>query len=162
KAVTELQANFSSLSDQVSTQLTNLSSKFSDTTRVVRDTTRRAAVDLETAQTELQRHAKALPETAKQSATAMRRALQDQLSALDALSDLSTRHAYTSSVSVPAEQRSEPPVREQAPAPHDAAFSARQSYDYGQPPSEKSWVPNEPLQPARGYQPDPAPAQAQA
>ena len=46
KAVTELQANFSSLSDQVSNQLTNLSSKFSDTTRVVRDSTRRAASDL--------------------------------------------------------------------------------------------------------------------
>ena len=37
KAVSELQANFSSLTDQVSSQLTNLSSKFSDTTRVVRD-----------------------------------------------------------------------------------------------------------------------------
>ena len=85
KAVAELQANFTSLSDQVSSQLTTLSSKFSDTTRVVRDTTRRAAVDLESAQNELQRHAKVLPETAKQSATAMRRALQDQLSALDAL-----------------------------------------------------------------------------
>ena len=47
QAVTELQANFSSLSDQVSNQLTSLSSKFSDTTRVVRDNTRRAAVDLE-------------------------------------------------------------------------------------------------------------------
>ncbi|MGO9484934.1 MAG: hypothetical protein ACLPX9_10180 [Rhodomicrobium sp.] len=161
KAVSELQANFSSLSDQVSNQLSTLSSKFSDTTRVVSDTTRRAAVDLEAAQSELQRHAKALPETAKQSATAMRRALQDQLSALDALSDLSSRHTYAASVSVP-EQRSEPPVREQVPPPHDAAFSPRQSYEYGQPPVEKSWVPNEPLQPARAYQPDPAPAAAPA
>ena len=159
KAVTELQANFSSLSDQVSNQLTTLSSKFSDTTRVVRDTTRRAAVDLEAAQTELQRHAKALPETAKQSATAMRRALQDQLSALDALSDLSTRHAYTAAVSVP-EQRGEPPVREQPQGlpPHDAAFSPRQSYEYGQPPAEKGWAPGEPQQPARMYQPEPVPA----
>jgi hypothetical protein len=147
KAVSELQANFTSLSDQVSSQLSNLSSKFSDTTKVVRDTTRRAAVDLESAQTELQRHAKVLPETAKQSATAMRRALQDQLSALDALSDISNRHAFASAVSAP-EQRSEPARRDQAsaPPPHDAAFAPqRGAYDFGQPPSEQAgWAPEPP------------------
>jgi hypothetical protein len=160
KAVSELQANFTSLSDQVSTQLTSLSSKFSDTTRVVRDTTRRAAVDLESAQSELQRHAKVLPETAKESATAMRRALQDQLSALDALSDLSSRHAFASAVSAP-DQRGEPARRERdqasAPAPHDAAFpSQRGAYDYGQPPSEQTgWVQNEPQQAAPSPMPFP-------
>jgi hypothetical protein len=123
KAVSELQANFSSLSDQVSTQLSSLSTKFSDTTRTVRDSTRRATVDLESAQQELQRHAKGLPETAKQSATAMRRALQDQLSALDALTDISSRHGYASSVSSPGQPRAEQP-RDAAYAqpPHDAAF----------------------------------------
>ncbi len=148
KAVAELQANFTSLSDQVSSQLTTLSSKFSDTTRVVRDTTRRAAVDLESAQNELQRHAKILPETAKQSASAMRRALQDQLSALDALSDLASRHAYTSAVAAP-EQRIEPQrrEREQLPPPpppvQEAALPlpSRAAYDYGQAPVEKpSWA----------------------
>jgi len=162
QAVTELQANFSSLSDQVSNQLTNLSSKFSDTTRVVRDSTRRAAVDLESAQNELQRHAKVLPETAKQSATAMRRALQDQLSALDALSELSGRHAYSSSVSAP-EQRNDPQRREppQVP-PHDAAFSPqRPAYEYGQPPAEKpAWLQGEPQQPPRPFQPEPQHAPA--
>jgi hypothetical protein len=159
KAVSELQANFTSLSDQVSSQLTALSSKFTDTTRVVRDSTRRASVDLESAQNELQRHAKVLPETAKQSASAMRRALQDQLSALDALSDLSNRHAYASAVSAP-DQRGDAQRRdrEQAPAhpPHDAAFSSqRQGYDYGQPPSEKpAWPQGEP-QPQRQFAPEP-------
>ncbi len=159
KAVAELQANFTSLSDQVSTQLSTLSSKFSDTTRVVRDTTRRAAVDLELAQNELQRHAKVLPETAKQSATAMRRALQDQLSALDALSELANRHAYSSAVSAP-EQRGEPQRREQLPPPPPPAPEAalppppRPSFDYGQPPSEKpSWSEPQPQQ-----LPRPAPA----
>lgn len=155
KAVAELQANFTSLSDQVSSQLSTLSSKFSDTTRVVRDTTRRAAVDLETAQNELQRHAKVLPETAKQSASAMRRALHDQLSALDALSELSSRHAYASAVSAP-EQRVEPRrEREQLPpppAPEAAALPqpARPSYDYGQSPVENntSWPEQQPQRPA--------------
>ncbi len=125
KAVTELQANFTSLSDQVSGQLSMLSSKFTDTTRAVRDTTRRAAVDLESAQNELQRHAKVLPETAKQSASAMRRALQDQLSALDALSELSHRHTYASAVSAP-EQKSEPVRRDRegAARARDAPGSA--------------------------------------
>ncbi len=140
KAVAELQTNFSSLSDQVSTQLTTLSGKFADTTRTVRDSTRRATVDLESAQTELARHAKGLPETAKQSATAMRRALNDQLSALNQLSDISSRHSYASSVSAPdpqVEQRRRDREREassQGQPPHDASFpSPRPGYEYGQP-----------------------------
>jgi hypothetical protein len=151
KAVSELQANFTSLSDQVSNQLSALSTKFTDTTRQVRDTTKRAATDLESAQSELQRHAKILPETAKQSASAMRRALQDQLSALDVLSDLSNRHAFGSTVSVP-EQRAEPARREQPP--HDAAYSApRGPYDYGQPPmpDKPAWLQNEP-EPQRSFE----------
>jgi len=155
KAVTELQANFSSLSDQVSNQLTSLSTKFSDTTRVVRDSTRRAAVDLESAQNELQRQAKVLPETAKQSATAMRRALQDQLSALDALSDISNRQAFSASVSAP-DPRTETP----RPAPHDAAFSPqRPSFDYNsQPQIEKpAWMQNDPQPPVPAPAPLPFP-----
>ncbi|HZV21089.1 MAG TPA: hypothetical protein VE986_06045, partial [Hyphomicrobiales bacterium] len=158
KAVSELQANFTSLSDQVSTQLATLSNKFSDTTRVVRESTRRAAVDLEAAQSELQRHAKVLPETAKQSASAMRRALQDQLSALDALSELSSRHTFASSVSAP-EPRSE---RQDSPAqpPHDAAFMPQRggAFDYGQPPSPL-WGQDE-SRPQRGLQGEPAQPQA--
>src|SRR5208282_1137940 len=93
----------------------------------------------------------------------MRRALQDQLSALDALSELSSRHAYSSSVSAP-EQRGDPSRRElPAAAPHDAAFSPqRPGYDYGQPPAEKpSWHQGEP-QPARPFQPEPQHAPAPA
>jgi hypothetical protein len=164
KAVSELQANFTSLSDQVSAQLATLSSKFSDTTRVVRDTTRRAAVDLEAAQNELQRHAKGLPDTAKQSASAMRRALQDQLSALDVLSDLANRHAYSSAVSAP-EQKVEPVRREREAAPPpppplqpQETFQPQRSaaFDYAQPaapaPAEKPAWP----------EPQPAPRPAQA
>ena len=33
--------------------------------------------------------------------------------------------------------------------PHDAAFSPRPAYDYGQPPSEKAWAQSEPQQPAK-------------
>ncbi len=155
KAVSELQANFTSLSDQVSGQLATLSSKFTDTTRAVRDTTRRAAVDLESAQNELQRHAKVLPETAKQSASAMRRALQDQLSALDALSDLANRHAYNSAVSAP-EQRSEPTRRDRDAAPTQESIPAQRApFDYGQPqPAEKPAWP-EPQQVSRPVQPEP-------
>jgi hypothetical protein len=158
KAVSELQANFSTLSDQVSGQLTTLSSKFSDTTRHVRESTRRAAVDLESAQTELQRHAKVLPETAKQSATAMRRALQDQLSALDALSELSNRHAYNSAVSTP-EPRQDASRRDRdslPQGPQDGGFPPSRGYDYGQGPADKpGWLQGDP-QAQRQFAPDPA------
>ena len=90
------------LSDQVSNQLTTLSTKFSDTTpaRERHDTACSGRPRIRADRTSAS-HAKVLPETAKQSASAMRRALQDQLSALDALSELSNRHAYTSAISTP-------------------------------------------------------------
>jgi hypothetical protein len=137
KAVSELQANFTSLSDQVSQQLSTLSTRFSETTRTVRDSTTRAASDLENVQTELQRHAKGLPETAKQSASAMRRALQDQLSALDSLSEIASRHSYASAVSSPDRQRPAPgpaPQRERDPLP-----SGGPAYDYGAPQPDQRW-----------------------
>ena len=46
-AVSELQQNFSSLSDQVSQQLTSLSTKFTDTNSERQGIDRRASIDLE-------------------------------------------------------------------------------------------------------------------
>jgi len=99
EAIEELKTRFAALSEQIGDQLNNLTTRFSETSDNVRDTTRRASMDLETTNTELRRQAKAIPETTRESATAMRKALQDQLAALDSLSDIANRHRYSGTVS---------------------------------------------------------------
>jgi hypothetical protein len=98
EAIEELKSRFAALSDQVGDQLNNLTSRFSETSESVKDSTRRASLDLETTQSELRRQAKSIPETTRESATAMRKALQDQLAALDSLSDIANRHRYAGTV----------------------------------------------------------------
>ncbi len=99
EAIEELKSRFATLSDQIGDQLTSLTSRFSETSETLKDTTRRASMDLETTNSELRRQAKEIPETTRESATAMRKALQDQLSALDSLSDIANRHRHSSVIS---------------------------------------------------------------
>jgi hypothetical protein len=93
RAVTELKASFSVLSEQIQQQLKSLSSRVTETSRQVKDSAQQATVELEFAQSELRRQAKSIPEASRQSASAMRKALQDQLAALESLSDLASRHS---------------------------------------------------------------------
>ncbi len=99
KAVTDLQSGFSSLSDSVSQQMSSLSSKFGETTRQVRASATKAAAEIEMTQTELRRQATTLPEVTKQSATAMRKVLNDQLSAIGNMAEIAGRHGYATQVS---------------------------------------------------------------
>jgi hypothetical protein len=101
RAISELKSNFSSLSEQVANQLSGFTSSFNETTQQVRNSTNQAAAELEHTQSELKRQAKSLPEATKQSAKAMRRALQDQLSALDSLTEITSRHGYSGQISKP-------------------------------------------------------------
>jgi len=99
EAIEELKSRFAALSDQIGDQLNNLTSRFSETSETVKDSTRRASMDLETTNSELRRYAKTIPETTRENASAMRKALQDQLAALDSLSDIADRHRYAGAVS---------------------------------------------------------------
>lgn len=117
RAIMELQTSFRKLSEQVAQQLSGFATGFNETTRQVRDQTHQAVAELESTQSELRRQAKALPETTKQSAGAMRKAVQDQLSALEQLTDLAARHSQgqISRPAEPARQQPQPPI--QAPQP---------------------------------------------
>ncbi len=130
RAISELKSSFSSLSEQVSTQLSGFTNSFNETTQQVRTSTNQAANELELTQTELKRQAKALPETTKQSAKAMRRALQDQLSALDSLTELTTRHGYSGQISKPERAQPEParPPRLQPPHENRDIPAPREAY----------------------------------
>jgi hypothetical protein len=121
RAISELKSNFSALSEQVASQLSGFTSSFNETTQQVRNSTHQAAAELEHTQSELKRQAKSLPEATKQSAKAMRRALQDQLSALDSLTEITSRHGYSGQISKPDARPPEPshPPRMMPPPPHE-------------------------------------------
>ena len=108
RAISELKSNFSSLSEQVASQLSGFTNSFNETTQQVRNSTHQAAAELEHTQSELKRQAKSLPEATKQSAKAMRRALQDQLSALDSLTEITSRHGYSGQISKPDARQPDP------------------------------------------------------
>lgn len=96
RAISELQTSFHKLSEQVSQQLNRFTTGVNETTRTVRDSTSQTVTELENSQSELRRHARALPEATKQSAGAMRKAVQDQLAALENLAQLTSRHGGSS------------------------------------------------------------------
>jgi F0F1-type ATP synthase membrane subunit b/b' len=118
RAISELKSNFASLSEQVASQLSGFTNSFNETTQQVRNSTHQAAAELEHTQSELKRQAKSLPEATKQSAKAMRRALQDQLSALDSLTEITSRHGYSGQISKP-DSRQPEPNHPRAPLQHE-------------------------------------------
>ncbi|WP_088348208.1 MULTISPECIES: hypothetical protein [Rhodomicrobium] len=131
RAISELKSSFSSLSEQVSNQLSGFTNSFNETTQQVRGATHQAASELEMTQTELKRQAKALPEATKESAKAMRRALQDQLSALDSLTELTSRHGYSNQVSKPEQPQPPQQPTQQQPLP---PLARQQPPEQGRPP----------------------------
>lgn len=135
RAIEELKGRFGALSDQIGEQLNNLTSRFSETSQTLQDSTRRAAVELESTQSELRRQAQAIPETTRESASAMRKALQDQLAALNSLSSLAERHRYSVNVSRPERKALDDmrhPRRTPQSGPFEEATSSRSS---GEPES---------------------------
>ncbi|MFP4537602.1 MAG: hypothetical protein ACLFPA_04810 [Dichotomicrobium sp.] len=135
EAIEELKGRFAALSDQIGEQLNTLTSRFSETSETVKDTTRRASMDLETTNTELRRQAKAIPETTRESATAMRKALQDQLAALDSLSDIANRHRYSGTVSRSEQSAERDSGAGQVPATRDG--SSRDAGTGAPPPARR-------------------------
>jgi hypothetical protein len=138
RAISELKTSFTSLSEQVSSQLSGFTSRFNETTRQVRDSTTQAASELEVTQAELRRQAKTLPEATKQSATAMRRALQDQLSALDSLTEITSRHGYANQVAKAEPRQAPTPPVPTPPAPQPPHPHHQPAHAHHQPPVPES------------------------
>jgi len=128
EAIEELKSRFATLSEQIGDQLNTLTSRFSETSETVKDSTRRASMDLESTNSELRRQAKAIPETTRESATAMRKALQDQLAALDSLSDIANRHRYSGAVSQGEQQTARGGAERPAPARQEVPDRQETSY----------------------------------
>jgi hypothetical protein len=101
RALEDLRGRVSTVSSEVSQHLGSLSSQFDATSEEVRQRAARAATDLETEQRRLRDQIEQLPQTTQSSAEAMRRALQDQLKAIEHLSSLSQREVQRHELAPP-------------------------------------------------------------
>lgn len=101
RTLADLRNRVSSVSNEMSQQLGSLSSRFDETTEQVRRQAARTAQELAEEQARLRRELEQMPATTRESADAVRRALQDQLKALDQLSTFTNRKAAERDVTPP-------------------------------------------------------------
>lgn len=134
RALDELRRRFSSVSHAVSEELDTLSNRFDATTEEVRLKSQKAASEIAAEQAWLREQMERLPVATRESADAMRRALQDQLKALEQLSSLTTRTAQSRDVTPPLGL---PPVRSQAaPLAQSEARRPEPAYPDRSPPTQ--------------------------
>jgi hypothetical protein len=101
RALDELRSRFSSISNVVTEQLSTLSTRIDQTSDEVRQRASRAAADIAAEQARLKDQMDRLPAATRENADAMRRALQDQLRAIEHLSNLTTRSLASRDVTPP-------------------------------------------------------------
>ncbi|MCH9807497.1 MAG: hypothetical protein K0U74_07185 [Alphaproteobacteria bacterium] len=123
RALSDLRNQFSTVSDEVTTQFGNLSNRFDQSTDAVRERAQKATQAIDEEERRLREKLEAIPENTKESAEAMRRALHDQLSALDQLSQITAKQAHDRDISEP--MGTVPPAAE---PPRVAASSLSASY----------------------------------
>lgn len=127
RALEELRGRFSSISSVVTEQLSSLNSRIDQTSDEVRQRASRAAAEIAAEQMRLKEQMDRLPAATRENAEAMRRALADQLRAIEHLSNLTTRSLAARDVMPPASSTltgayaAEARIRP-APPPYQAAL----------------------------------------
>lgn len=117
RALEALKDRLSRVSEEVSTQLGSLSDRFSETSEDVRRRAERVADELAREQARMKEEAERLPATTRETAEAMRQALQDQLRTIDQLSSLASREMQRRDVGLPTAQGGALKPAADAPAP---------------------------------------------
>jgi len=132
RALEALKERLSHVSEEVATQLGSLTDRFSETSEDVRKRAERVADELAREQARMKEEADRLPQTTRETADAMRQALQDQLRAIDQLSSLASREAQRRDVGLPVAQGGAlkptdgpAPMRSRAAASGEASHGSR-------------------------------------
>jgi ABC-type transporter Mla subunit MlaD len=123
RALDDMRAKVSGVSQEVSEHLGAIASRFSDTSEDLKARAARAAAELELEQERIRAEAERLPAAARESAESMRSALSDQLRALERLSTLSNRERRD--VTPPGALPQGTPLPQAAPVSLTAAFAAQ-------------------------------------
>ena len=102
RTLEDLRHRLSSVSSAMTSELGSLTDRFATTSDEMRQQARRAATEIAAEQSRLREQLERLPVAAQESSESMRRALQDQIKALDQLSALTARAATQRDVTPPA------------------------------------------------------------
>lgn len=102
RALEDIRQRLTSVSSEMTSELGSLTSQVTTSSEELRQQAARAAEQVAAEQARLREQMEQLPVTAQESSNTMRRALQDQLSALDQLSQLTSRTAMQRDVRPPA------------------------------------------------------------
>ena len=171
QALQDLRNRFSSVSSEFTSKLGSLSSQFEETSEQVRQRAAETARDIAVEKARIQKELAAMPASALENSKVMRKALQDQLRALDELSNLTERQARARDVSAPSPSAETPQIAAR-PAPRPGPYANTQADStqpdpaystlssnlarelVGQPSSQQP-----PAVGAHGHPPPPQPAQ---
>jgi hypothetical protein len=101
RALEDMRNRLSSVSSTMTSELGSLTERFTSTSEEMRQQAARAAAEISAEQERLRAQLENLPVAAQESSASMRRALQDQIKALDQLSALTSRAAVQRDVQTP-------------------------------------------------------------
>ena len=141
RTLSDMQAQFSTVGREMSSQMGSLSSRLNETSEDLRQKTQQATAELMAEQDRLRAEAERIPAAARESTDGMRRVLQEQIRALDRLSNISNREVQRRDVTPPVQAVLSPP---QQPQPPQNRWSlgdllARASTDSVQPQSQPAY-----------------------
>jgi predicted DNA-binding protein len=130
RAVTDLKGSFETIITQIGRQLEQMRGTFDNTSRGMREAAQKTATDLDGLRAEMQKRMESLPEQTAQATAAIRKALNDQIKEIEAITPNLTRAATQSA---PAQQAAAPRPGgfDLPPMPRDARPAAGQ---YDMPP----------------------------
>jgi predicted pyridoxine 5'-phosphate oxidase superfamily flavin-nucleotide-binding protein len=125
RTLEDLRHRLTSVSTTMTTELGSLSNRFAATSEEMRQQAARATADIAAEQARLRSEVERLPVAAHESSEGMRRALHDQIKALDQLSQLASRSAVQRDVTPPPHHQSEalPATPHAPPRAHEQARS---------------------------------------
>lgn len=141
RTLQDLQSRFSNVSGQLTQEFTSLTGRLASATDEARTRAADAAATLAAEQVRIREESARLPSAARDTAEAMRRALQDQLKALDQLSQISGRTASMRDVLPPDPvplQATTLPVVQAPPLPETRGRAASRSGDPA--PAREGWT----------------------
>ncbi len=134
RTLEDLRSRLNVVSTAVTSELGSLTNRFTETSEEMRQQASRTASDIAAEQARLRSDMERIPTTAQESSEGMRRALHDQIKALDQLSQLASRTAVQRDVVPPPSPLhsetiapSAPPPRRQAPPDQSRSITSLSS-----------------------------------
>src|SRR5262249_36587273 len=119
RAVADLKGSFEQIITQIGRQLEQMRGTFDNTSRGMREAAQKTATDLDGLRSEMQKRMESLPEQTAQAAEAVRKALNDQIKEIEALTPTLARAATQNAAAQAAAAPQPRPFLPPAPSPRE-------------------------------------------